>query len=94
MIIICSLGGGLGSSSEIMLWVDVLKFQNGFGIICLLCSYLYKCSDRSPLQNSMQEVTAVTPIMGKPSFQWGSSTEQMPDMYVYPLTTKPLRGAR
>ena len=95
MVITCSLGGGL-IGPEIMLGNHVLEFSNGFGVIGLLCSYLYDCSDRSPLQKGerMQEVTAVIPIMGKPSFKWESSTEQLPGMYVYPLTTKPLRGAR
>ena len=63
------------------------------GIILFMC---YLICDRSPLQkcDCMQEVTAVIPIMGKPSFKWESSNEQLPGVYVYPLTTKPLRGAR
>ena len=95
MITTCSLGGEV-IGPEIMLGNHALKFSNGFGVIGLLCAYLYDCSDMSPLQTGerMQEVTGVTPIMGKPSYKWESSTEQLPGEYMYPLTTKPLRGAR
>ncbi len=54
-----------------------------------LWNYLVKISDRSPLQNSsMQEVTGVIPIMGKPSFSWGGSTEPMPGTYVLSINHK------
>ena len=94
MIATCSLGGVV-TGPEIM-GNHALKISNGFGVIGLLCAYLYDCSDKSTLQTGerMQEVTGVTAIMGKPSYKWESSTEELPGEYMYPLTTKPLRGAR
>ena len=95
MIATCSLGGVV-TGPEIM-GNHALKIGNGFGVLGLLCAYLYDCSDKSTLQTSehMQEVVGVTAIMGRPSYKWEeSSTEELPGEYTYPLTTKPLRGAR
>ena len=48
-----------------------------------------------PLQNfqCMQVITAVLPIMGRPSFQWDTTTEALPGKLCLSINYKPLRGA-
>ena len=41
----------------------------------------------------MQLITAVPIVMGRPSFQWGTTTE-LPGMLFQSIIYKPLRGAR